>query len=136
MAGKLVITTGSSRCGRKELFLPGFEKYCAENGTKVKIYNVGDMIFPWAWYNIREELNRDTILDVNPLAVDIIHAAVEIDIAARKQGVEKCRAACGDIFEQGVDMVIFCGSERVEGAGIIKIFGIVRAGMRAVENDR
>jgi len=80
MAGKLVITTGSSRCGRKELFLPGFEKYCAENGTKVKIYNVGDMIFPWAWYNIREELNRDTILDVNPLAVDIIHAAVLRDI--------------------------------------------------------
>ncbi len=80
MAGKLVITTGSSRCGRKELFLPGFEKYCAENGKKVKIYNVGDLIFPWAWRNIREELNRDTILDVNPLAMDIIQAAVLQDI--------------------------------------------------------
>jgi len=80
MTGKLVITTGSSCCGRKELFLPGFGNFCMQNEKRVKIYDVGDQIFPWAWHNIREELNRDTILDVNPLAMDIIQAAVLRDI--------------------------------------------------------
>lgn len=80
MAGKFIVTTGSSRCGRKELFMPAFEKFREANKKKVKIHNVGDMIFPWVWHHVREELSRDTVLDINPLALNIAHAAVLQDI--------------------------------------------------------
>jgi hypothetical protein len=80
MAGKLIITTGSSRCGRKEIFLPPFENLCKENKKKAKIYDIGDMIFPWVWQYAREELNTETILDVNDLAMKVSHAAVLADV--------------------------------------------------------
>ena len=75
MAGKLVITAGTSCCGRKELFLPSFEKLCDEKKAKRKIYNIGDMIFNWAWENAREKLPRENILYVNKLAMNLAQAA-------------------------------------------------------------
>lgn len=80
MAGKLVLATGISGCGRKEVFLPIFEDFCQKNGKKVKIYNVGDMIPLWAWENAREELPAENILFVNKQSMGLAHAGVLKDI--------------------------------------------------------
>ncbi len=79
MAGKLVITTGTSCCGRKETFLPSFEEQYKER-IKIKIYNVGDMIIEWAWENVREKLPRKNILYVNKLAMNLVQGGVWKDI--------------------------------------------------------
>jgi hypothetical protein len=80
MAGKLVITTGISGCGRKEIFLPTFVDLCDKNGKKFKIYNVGEMIPEWAWENAGEELPAKTILFVNKQAMNLALAGVFKDI--------------------------------------------------------
>jgi hypothetical protein len=80
MAGKLILATGISGCGRKEIFLPAFCDFCEKNGKKVKIYNVGDMIPEWAWENAREELPAKTILFVNKRAMNLAQAGVLKDI--------------------------------------------------------
>ncbi len=80
MAGKLVIATGISGCGRKEIFLPGFHDFCENNEKKVKIYNVGDLLPEWAWENAREELPAENILFVNKQAMSLAHGGVLKDI--------------------------------------------------------
>ncbi len=80
MAGKLVIATGISGCGRKEVFLPAFLDFCAKKEKKVKVYNVGDMIPEWAWENAQEELPSKTILFVNKQAMNLTQAGVFKDI--------------------------------------------------------
>ncbi len=88
--GQLIIATGSSLVGRKELFYPAFEKLCENKKKKVKIYNAGSMIFPWIWRHTRDELNSETILDVNPMAIRFAHAAVLEDIRhSLKQDLEE-----------------------------------------------
>ena len=80
MAGKLVIATGISGCGRKETFLPAFDDMCSISGKKLKIYNVGDMIPRWAWENAREELPSKTILFVHKQSMNLALAGVFKDI--------------------------------------------------------
>lgn len=76
MAGKLVIATGISSCGRKEIFFPSFSDLCAQKNARVKMYNVGDMIPEWAWKYAREKLPQKTILYINKLAMTLAQAGV------------------------------------------------------------
>lgn len=76
MAGKLVITTGSSCCGRKEKFFPELEILCDEKNTKLKMHNIGDMIPEWAWKYAREELPSEEILYVNKMAMNFAQGGV------------------------------------------------------------
>ncbi len=73
--GLFVITTGISLCGRKEIFLPGFEKYCKEK-KNVKVINIGERLLPWLWKHAREEIPEDNILNAEPLPLKILEAAV------------------------------------------------------------
>lgn len=94
--GFLVVTTGVSCCGRKEVFLPGFEKMCEDKGKKIKIYDIGRMIFGWARSTLHENLPKDNILFVNDLAMRAMHAVVMHDI---KNSLQK------DLEENDVVMV-------------------------------
>ena len=66
---KLIIVTGISGCNRKE-YLDKWESYCEARGKKVKIFNVGEMMFKHA-YEIGLELNSENILNADP---DLLHA--------------------------------------------------------------
>lgn len=79
MAGKLMIATGTSCCGQKDKFYPSLEKSYGDK-IKIKIHNIGDMIFTWALKNAGEELPRKNILYVNKMAMNILQAAVWKDI--------------------------------------------------------
>ncbi len=80
MAGKLIITTGISSCGRKEIFFSSspssFLSLCAQKNVKVKMYNIGEMIPEWAWKNAHEKLPPRNILYVNKLAMSFAQAGV------------------------------------------------------------
>jgi hypothetical protein len=81
--GTLVVTSGISHCGGKSDFLPGFSRLCQKHGKKVKIYNTGEMIPEWVRDNAGVELAEDTILDVDPLAMEIAQGGVWQYIVSR-----------------------------------------------------
>ncbi|MBU1178774.1 hypothetical protein KKB69_00300 [Patescibacteria group bacterium] len=85
--GILAITTGISLCGRKEIFLPAFEKYCKEkDGKKIKILNIGSELLSWLWEHTREEIPRDNILNADPLTLKILEATVFQNIKYQLEG--------------------------------------------------
>lgn len=69
--GILVWATGISGCGGKR-HLKNWQKYCAEQGKKVKIYRIGDMLVKWLWENLRIVIPPETILNADP---DLLNAA-------------------------------------------------------------
>ncbi len=84
--GKLVVVTGTSGCGGKDIFLPKFENLCRKQEKKLKIYCVGKMIFDWALKNLNIKLRLKTVLSGNPDVLAAYHAAVlnEIGLVLEK----------------------------------------------------
>jgi len=78
--GFLVLTTGSSCCGRKEIFLPELEKLCEEKGTKIKIYNLGDQIFEFIWEATRVDVPPENILHVNKMLMSCTQFGIFKDL--------------------------------------------------------
>lgn len=74
--GLFVITSGISLCGRKEMFLPGFEDCCRKNKKSIKVVSVGSDLLPWLWRHTREKIPEENILNVDPLALKILEMAV------------------------------------------------------------
>ncbi len=74
MLQKLVVATGISGCGRKE-YLKRWEEYAAQKGKKVKVFNVGEMMFEQA-REVGLRLNRDNILNADRDLLDVLRAAV------------------------------------------------------------
>lgn len=78
--GFLVLATGSSCCGRKEVFLPGLVKLCEEKKTKIKIHNVGDKVFGFIWGATRIDIPPENILPVNKLAMSCTQYGIFKDL--------------------------------------------------------
>jgi hypothetical protein len=81
--GFLVLTTGSSCCGRKEIFLPELEKLCKEKGKKIKIYNVGSEIFKFIWEGTRVDVPPENVLYANKMAMYSTQYGIFKDLSYR-----------------------------------------------------
>lgn len=73
--GKLVWVTGISGCRRKD-YLKGWQKYCEERGKKIKIYHVGQMMFPWAKQYCGFELDERYVLNTPEPTLNAIRGGV------------------------------------------------------------
>ncbi|MEK7120210.1 MAG: hypothetical protein AAB824_01590 [Patescibacteria group bacterium] len=70
----LIITTGVSGCGRKE-YLEKFQKMTQTHKKKVRIYNIGEMIFEQA-AKIGVNITHESVLNANPYVLNALRSAV------------------------------------------------------------
>jgi adenylate kinase len=70
----LIITTGISGCGRKD-YLEKFQKMAAAHKKKIKIYNVGEMLFEQAT-KIGLNITHESVLNANPYVLNALRSAV------------------------------------------------------------
>lgn len=73
--GKLVWATGISGCGGKH-HLKEWQKFCENQGKKVKVYRLGDMLTNWLWEELRIYIPPETILNANPSLLNAARVAV------------------------------------------------------------
>lgn len=71
---KIILTTAISGCGEKE-YLNKWVDYCAEHGKKVKVFDVGPLMYQHA-NDIGLSLSRDNILRVDPDILSTLRSAV------------------------------------------------------------
>src|SRR3989339_821226 len=72
--GKLIWATGISGCGRKE-YLDKLKKLCGKQNKKIKIYNVGDIMFEIAKNN-SIHITHEKVLDTPQPTLNALRAAV------------------------------------------------------------
>jgi len=68
--------------------------------------------------------------------VDVVLAAVDVDIAAGEMGEQEIRAVVGNAGKQIVDMVVLGALKDALIAGVFEIFGVYATAMGAVEDQR
>jgi len=74
MAGKLVVATGISGCGRKE-YLENWQHLCREKEKKTKVYHVGQMLFDQA-KKAKVYITPENVLNTNPYVLAALRSGV------------------------------------------------------------
>ncbi|MFH1978992.1 MAG: hypothetical protein ABII97_01215 [Patescibacteria group bacterium] len=73
--GKLVWVTGISGCRRKD-YLDKWRIFCGKKGKRIKIYNVGQMMFPWAKQYCGLDLDSRYVLNTPEHTLNAIRGGV------------------------------------------------------------